>query len=597
MNLGVSFSTKLYLGLALASFMPTIMVSAIAPSVQAQETETIIHVNPDSGNDDSADGSKEQPYQTLTEALAAAQRNAVIKLAPGTYSEETGEQFPIVVRRNVEIRGTPNNQGNDVQIKGGGLFRSPTGAGQQVGIALLADATLTGVSVTNQRDRGHGVWVEGASPTVTHSSFRGNDSTGLSVNGFGKPRISENYFNQNAGNGIVIYGRSEPIIENNTFDSTGFGISMTQQTKPQLLDNEIKNNRIGIVIEGNAQPILRNNTITLSRQQGLVAISNSRPDLGTDQEPGGNVFRQNGQGAIKNSAKNFVIPAHGNEIAGSTEGEIDLTGTVANPMPEEPSRPRLQITRQQRSPRPTPSSSTEQIWTAPTPESSSSLSTDRNNPPLRLDGDIPTPVSSSELLPPQDNGSSGNAVRGEIQLTAPPNRSTDNNRTSNNSPNNPPASSSSQDNNNTPSQPPASRDSQPSNGGRASLDDILSLHSNSSQERANTSRNNNPPPQRNSNSLPVPSGNIPSGDQFRPGTSPEERAAIVGGEYRVIVEISTNSDRDKVKNVVPDAFRSRYEGRSVMQVGIFQSQENAEEIGQKLREEGLQVRVIPMNNN
>ena len=572
----MSFYKPLYLGLALTTLMPTV-VPAIIPPVYAQETETIIHVNPESGND-------KQSYQTLTEALAAAQRNAVIKLAPGTYSEETGEQFPIIVRKKVEIRGTPNNRGQEVKIEGGGLFRSPTGAGQNVGIALLADATLTGVSVTNKRDRGHGVWVEGANPTVTHNTFRNNDSTGLSVNGFGQPRISENYFYSNAGNGMVIYGRSEPIVENNTFESTGFGISITEHTKPQLLENEVTNNRIGIVIEGNAQPILRNNTITLSREQGLIAISNSRPDLGTDEAPGGNIFRRNGKGAIKNSTKNFVIPANGNDIVGSTEGKIDLTGTVANPMPEEDSRPRLQITRQQRIPRSNPSSSQEQVWTAPSAESSSTLSTDPNIPPLRLDGDIPTPVSSSQLVPPENNGSSGNAVRGDIQLSTPPNRSSNNDTASNN----PPSPSNSKTTNNPPSSP--------SSGGRASLNEILALHSNSSQGSTNTSRNN-PTAQRNPNSLAVPNADIPSGNQFRPGTSPEERAAMVGGEYRVIVEISGNSDRAQVKDVVPDAFSSRYQGRSVMQVGIFQNQENAEEISQELRQKGLQVRVLPVNKN
>lgn len=579
----MSFYKSLYLGLALSSLMPTVIVAAIPPPVQAQETETIIHVNPENGNDERATGSKEQPYQTITEALAAAQRNAVIQLAPGTYSEETGEQFPIVVRKNVEIRGTPNNKGNQVKIEGGGLFRSPTGAGQNVGIALLAGATLTGVSVTNQRDRGHGVWIEGASPTVIRSSFRRNDSTGLSVNGFGEPRISENYFYSNAGNGMVIYGRSEPIVENNTFESTGFGISITEHTKPQLLENEVKNNRIGIVIEGNAQPKLRNNTITLSREQGLVAISNSRPDLGTDEEPGGNIFRRNSKGAINNSTKNFVIPANGNDIVGTTEGKIDLTGTVANPMPEQDdSPPRLQIARQKRTPTSNPSSSQEQVWTAPSAESSSTLSPDTNTPPLR--GDLPTPVSSSQLVPPENNGSSGNAVKGDIQLSSPPNRSSNND--TNNSPNNSPSPSNRQTTNNNP--PPS-----PSSGGRASLNEILALHSNSTQGSANTSRNN-PPAQRNPNSLPVPNADIPSGNQFSPETSPEERAAIVGGEYRVIVEIRAASDRSKVKDVVPDAFRSRYQGRSVMQVGIFQSQENAKEIKQKLRQKGLQVRVIPI---
>lgn len=561
MNFRASFYPTLYLGIALSSVIP--IAPMVTTAVHAQATETMIYVNPDRGNDGSATGSREQPYQTLTDALANAQRNTVIKLAPGTYSEETGEQFPIIVRKAVEIRGTPSNQGIEVKIEGGGLFNSPTGAGQNVGLALLADATLTGVTVTNQRDRGHGVWVEGASPTVTQNSFRRNDSTGLSVNGFGKPRISDNYFYSNAGNGMVIYGRSEPIVENNTFERTGFGISIAETAKPQLLGNEIKHNRIGVVVEGKAQPLLRNNTIALSHEQGLVAISNSRPNLGTDKQPGGNIFRRNREEAIKNVTKEFVIPAHGNEINGKTVGEIDLTGTVAIPEPVEASPQPNLATQDSRSAN--SSSSQEQVWTAPSADAPS-LSPDANASPLRIDRDLPPPVSSSQLIPPGNSGSGGNAVRGEIQLSSPPNPSSRNNPT-----------------NNTPT-PSQSTNKAPSssNNGRASLGDILSLHSNSS------------PPERNPNSLPVPDREIPSGNQFRPGTSPEERAAEVGGDYRVIVEVNNVSDRNKVKSVVPNAFTSRYQGRSVMQVGIFQSQANAEEIRQKLRQKGLQVRVIPV---
>ena len=99
---------------------------------------------------------------------------------------------------------------------------------------------------------------------------------------------------------------------------------------------------------------------------------------------------------------------------------------------------------------------------------------------------------------------------------------------------------------------------------------------------------------RNPNSLPVPSGNIPRGNPFRPGASPEERAAAVGGEYRVVVELVGAGDKRRVKEIVPEAFTSRYQGRAVMQVGIFRSRANAEEIRQRLRQAGLQVRVIPL---
>jgi len=514
-------SQSVYVGV----FVSTVVTSLIAPvavtPVQAQVTDPIIYVDP--GNDQTGTGSQDQPYQTLTQAIRVAPPNAVIQLAPGTYNEQTGETFPIVVKKPIEIRGRPGNQGANVKIEGGGDFTSPTGAGQNVGIALLANATLTGVSVTNRRDRGHGVWIEGASPTVAKNTFIHSDNTGLSVNGTGRPTITDNYFYNNVGNGMVIYGQTQPLVKNNTFERTGFGISITEQASPQIISNQIKENRIGIVIQGSARPILKDNTIERSREDGLVAISNSRPNLGTANRPGGNIFRLNRANAIKNLTKNYVIPANGNQIAGQTEGKIDRSGTVTAQTPLTPLNSNL------------PSGSgnngsiQEQIWTVPNPASTQPSPQNATN-----ESSNPNPLT---LSPP-----------------------------------NVPSSQSQRANRNVPVK----------NSGRRTLDELLVLEPNVSPS--------NPPSQRNLNALPVPSGNIPSGNP--PGASPEERAKAVGGQYRVIVELTSASDKSQVKDIVPEAFTSRYQGRKVMQVGIFRSQANAQEIRQRLQQEGLQVRVI-----
>lgn len=536
-------SPIVYFGVAFSSALPTILAPATVTTAQAQVTETIIYVDPQAGDDQTGTGSEDQPYQTLTQAINVATADAVIQLARGTYSEETGEIFPIVVRKPVEIRGIPRQQGNSVKIEGGGAFNSPTGAGQNVGIALLADATLTGVTVTNLRDRGHGVWIEGANPTVTKNTFARSDNTGVSVNGTGQPTITDNYFYNNVGNGVVIYGQTQPLVKNNTFDRTGFGISITEQATPQIIGNKLKDNRIGIIVEERAKPVLRDNLIELSREDGFVAISNSRPDLGTANQPGGNIFRRNRGKAINNLTKNYVIPANGNQIAGNTQGKIDRSSTVTaqtSPNPHDSSLPPLLGTSSETDLAATSdhrSSTTEQVWTAPNTSS-------RRLPPLQ---------NSQTRTPPPD----------QKKLTLPPPNPTSDNP-----------------------QPTASNPSPKPNSdsNRPQLQDLLVLEPNVSPS--------NPPSQRNLNALPVPDGNIPSGKPFPSGASPQERAQAVGGQYRVIVEINSTNDKSQVKEIVPQAFTSRYQGRTVMQVGIFRSQGNAQEIRQRLEQEGLQVQVI-----
>ncbi|AFZ44726.1 protein of unknown function DUF1565 [Halothece sp. PCC 7418] len=511
---------SLSLIIALSSLFPSLVAPAMMNSVHAQTTKTVVYVNPNLGNDQNGKGSRDRPYQTLTRAIAAAPAQAVIQLADGTYSEETGESFPIIVRKSLEIRGNPNNQGYNVKIKGGGDLNSPTGAGQNVAMALLANSTLTGVSVTNQRDRGIGVWIEGASPTVFKNTFQQNDNTGVAVNGRGRAVILNNYFYSNSGNGMVIYGQSQPTVKNNTFERTGFGISITQEASPQLIGNELKHNRIGIMVEGNAEPILRENLVTLSTEDGLVAIAQSRPNLGTSEEPGRNIFRSNRGNAIKNLTKTYTIPASGNQITGETAGKVDVSASVAQRAPL-PLNRNLSSPVENSSPQPSLGSSREQVWTAPRPFPN-------NNAPSNQ----PSPLNLPELDPVP--------------------------------------------NANTTRRNPSSRNN------RARLDDLLVVEPKAS------------PTSRHPNALPVPSGNIPSGNPFRPGASPQERVRAVGGQYRVVVEIRQASDKTRVKQIVPDAFTSRYQGRAVMQVGIFRDRANVDEIQQQLQQAGLNVRVISL---
>ncbi len=563
--------SSIYLSLTVSAVLPIWVTPAIAQSVQAQTTETILYVDANTGNDQIASGTRDSPYQTLTQAIAAAPANAVIQLANGTYSEDTGETFPIVVRKPLEIRGHPSSQGYQVKIQGGGEFNSPTGAGQSVAIALLEDSTLTGVSVTNQRDRGIGVWIEGASPTLIKNTFERNNNTGVAVNGKGEAVIRDNYFYSNSGNGMVIYGQSQPTVENNIFERTGFGISITEEASPQLIGNEIKHNRIGVMVEGNAQPILRENLIALSTEDGLVAITNSRPNLGTSDAPGGNIFRSNRGQAIKNLTKTYTIPASGNQIAGETTGQIDLSATVAEtaPIPRDPLP----------------------LAETPNQDPSTNESNAAETAPIPLNRNLsPLPATSNQGT--ATNESDSDSSSGELVWTAP------NYVPSANTPLPPlnPSRSSS------PSQPlsfdPPPPESVPRNPASNEDNGTANASSNRSSGRSLEELlvlepNASPP----NSSLPVPSGNIPTGQPFRPGASPEERVTAVGGQYRVIVEITQASDQRRVQEIVPQAFASRYQGRPVMQVGIFRTTANAEEIRQKLRQAGLQVQVIAVSND
>lgn len=110
--------------------------------------------------------------------------------------------------------------------------------------------------------------------------------------------------------------------------------------------------------------------------------------------------------------------------------------------------------------------------------------------------------------------------------------------------------------------------------------------------------------------LPVPQENVPLG-RYSPASDiytasrdagrAQQLAAISGTgnpppppldersrlRYRVIVKTASSADYKRIKTLVPDAFRSRYKGRSVLQVGAYEKRGEADERLDMLSLEGI----------
>ncbi len=330
--LGLLWRKNQFVSLLLAAFavsvtynfalqaQPTLAQDAIAhPALN----KNILYVNPQVG-DDSQVGKKTSPLKTITQALKLADAGSTIQLASGTYSQNTGEKFPLVIENKITLQGNPENQGYSTIIQGNGYFMSPTGAGQNIAIAAVDDAGgIIGVTVINKHSRGHGLWIESANPRVVSNTFTRNGNTGVSVNGNSSPTVEDNYFYNNSGNGLTVYGTSQPKVIDNTFENTGFGVSAVQNAAPTLTKNTFDGNRIGIILEGNSQAVLRDNEIINSRESGLTAIAQSQVDLGNTNEAGNNTFRSNRKLDIQNAAENEIV-AVGTQTQGKTEGKINF---------------------------------------------------------------------------------------------------------------------------------------------------------------------------------------------------------------------------------------------------------------------------------
>ncbi|MEG4803762.1 DUF1565 domain-containing protein [Microcoleus sp. ARI1-B5] len=520
---------------------------------QAPESDiNILYVSSNGGSDTGGNGSDRSPFKTLTYALSVAPPKTAILLAPGTYSAQSGEKFPLMLRPSVTVQGNPSTRGQNIVIKGGGDFISPTSAGQNIAILGADGAGLSGVTVTNTNYRGYALWIESSSPTVVNNTFSGSTHDGISVVGTGRPTIGGNFFSKNGANGITIFGSSRPEVRDNVFEDTGFGVNVAQNASPLLIGNKITRNKDGVVVQADARPVLRNNYIESNRRDGIVAISRALPDLGTSAEPGGNVIRNNGQYDVNNAAKGQVIPAYGNQLLSNrTTGSVDVAGNFSPPPPIGGSA------LQQAADRPPSIGGPETSLPAYTP---GRLTPRVERAPIAP----PAPVSRRQapastqlrpLLPPRNAAPAGEGT-GAIAIPVPD---------------------------------PDSRSVRESSVQQPMIPPNFDSSSSVASE----------------GKLPVPGRNIPLGrggyvpavlggnslPDVRDSSPSVDRASALGFRYRVVVDAESSGARQKILSLVPDAFRTFTNGRSVMQAGAFREREKAEELLQILTANGLNARI------
>lgn len=305
-------SPCLIIALPLAAQTPSSQTSKapnqnINQNINQNTNPNIIYVNPLTGLDRPDRGSNTSPFKTITYALSRAQSEQIIQLTNGTYSSTTGEQFPIRLPSALTLRGDETIKGKGITILGGGTLLTGSGFPQNVAIALGDRSELRGVTVTNPNSRGYGLWIENASPTVSNSTFLGNQQDGALITGKSAAIVSFNQFFRNGTSGLAIEGEASPDIRSNLFQQTTFGMSIRQEATPQITENTFTQNQNGILIQANAKPVLRGNAIINNRNYGLTISDLAKPDLGKANDDGNNTLQGNGTLDLQNVSRNAVV--------------------------------------------------------------------------------------------------------------------------------------------------------------------------------------------------------------------------------------------------------------------------------------------------
>lgn len=292
----------------------TLKIEMPTPTPTPVNVQQVLYVNPVTGQDTYNGQTPQTAFRTITQALKFAEGGTLIQLAPGRYTAESGEQFPLKLKPGVILRGNEATRGEDVVIEGGGRFVSRIFARQNATILAGETSHILGVTVTNRNVRGTAIWVESTNPYIRNCTFINNHREGIFVTGEGAPRIEDNLFMHNGGNGVSLTKAAKGEVRRNVFVQTGFGLAIGGVSAPIVADNRIENNVDGVVISDVARPILRGNRIAFNRRTGIIVISSAEPDLGTLASPGNNTFHNNGNHDLHNATKNVTLVSVGNRL-------------------------------------------------------------------------------------------------------------------------------------------------------------------------------------------------------------------------------------------------------------------------------------------
>ncbi len=579
---------------------------AQTPSQTTISQVNALFVNPSTGDDKQGNGGESTPFKTITQALRVATPNTVIKLAKGTYSTATGEIFPLILKAGVSLQGNGSSKGRGIIISGGDDYLSRNFGSKNVAVVSAKGATLTGVTVTNSNPGGYGLWIESSNFTVTENTFTGNTQDGVTVIGNTAPIIRNNFFYRNSANGITVTDASRAEIRDNVFQETGFGINIAQKAQPVVVNNQITNNRSGIIVQASSRPILRKNVIEGNREDGLVVLGQAQPDLGNTSEAGGNQFRNNARYDINASAAKQLIAAYGNVIAGdrivgtvNTGGTIAATENSSSAAIAKNSTQQTQVTQ-------------EITFSAPSVSTNTITSTGKLPPP-------PAVVSSStnnaakplnsQLLPLQPANTTSKVVVTVTQPKQPARPVTSGVVTNSLKPKPLPLRNAAGfpiPSSLTPKQTVAGWQQQ------ASTPQV-----NYVQMTTNTIEFVAPQPQSPINPVtPTPvttatnqiqtlpvlqpppiSSNISVGNQLpvsENSTTTAYAGGAIGMRYRVITEVQTLKDQELVRFLAPGAFPTFWQGRAVMQAGVFSNRYNAEQMSTILNNNGLRTIIEPI---
>ncbi len=260
--------------------------------------------------------------RTIQSAIDAAEAGDIIVVSPGTYKED------IEINKGITLQGAG---ADETTLFGAVIVKNADGV------------TIDGFTLDGQRhtDSHRGIWCSSSGLTISSNIVARYHYGITSVSS--RTIIEDNIVLENFIAGIEIKTAVEALIRGTSVvNNTNSGITVVQSLDNVLItDSVISGNRIGISCIQCAPEIRRN--IIEENEFGLECLGRAEPDLGTDDDPGLNVIKDN-KYQIVNPDRQITIQAKGNywgspvgPDVSTLDGKVDYAPWLkAEPLMDQP---------------------------------------------------------------------------------------------------------------------------------------------------------------------------------------------------------------------------------------------------------------------
>jgi hypothetical protein len=245
-----------------------------------------------SGNDASGTGTLAAPFRSLTQALEVAPLGTTIHVLCGTFSDASGEAFPLDV--------------SGLAIQGLGVDKTSLayeGSGTNVTALVVLNGSASVKALEVVGFTGNTIELRGGTTTIEDV---------VAVGGGGGSMLA------------AIGSAVAELLRVDLSNGGDEGILVRDTASISVVDSEIRANESdGIDAEGAANVVVRGTRITGNDSSGVETDSSGTIDLGTADDPGGNTILGNAEWQIQDRRAAFAgttITAVGNDFGTPVSG-------------------------------------------------------------------------------------------------------------------------------------------------------------------------------------------------------------------------------------------------------------------------------------